>query len=627
MAAVPHATASVSCGTLVAGWLAARRGSSPRSRLEEAAQAAGGSVRAEGVWVIVSGPRADAAAQALEQEALRAAATSAKGSLPAGRCRGLRAPLLRTVEEQYGVAVELDRQSGALCVVGAEGPQAAAARDVLVDAAHGLPETPVPMPVPAVHWKPFLERSKEVAEAANRGGGEVVGLLSRWASAGVELDAVCIGTALYGARRTGHPLPPTVLLYLADQAAVWPRRFGSSAVGAALAGLCFAPDGPATRELLGALRKPLADCSSIGLSWRVAADMLFGLARQGESPAAAALLSELAPLLAAGRDDGAGQNVAMALYGLHQHQDSQHTRAVLRALASRLARRDPARGTPPAGLDVGHAFYGLQYQHSTAGRAVLALLAPWAASCPQPLGSGALSTAFSGLREFELSPEVCDVLDVLAAQAAASQEPFNGRDVSMALYGLRLLPPCPPVSRALSALLPRVASCPGPLLGSDIGLALGGLQHLGGLPVAQEIYNVLARLVRSGEGFSPDDIQESLCNLRGQTARDRALATVPVRRLLEGLAGRIENSKVRLSTRQFAMALYGLNAQEDCLAVRLVLAALLPCIDPAALPTATPRELTAGIYGLRLQGDAPLARELMAMLLPVRTRLFRGGQG
>eukprot|EP01065_Artemidia_motanka_P040365 TRINITY_DN5042_c0_g1_i1.p1 TRINITY_DN5042_c0_g1~~TRINITY_DN5042_c0_g1_i1.p1 ORF type:complete len:626 (+),score=188.76 TRINITY_DN5042_c0_g1_i1:86-1963(+) len=161
----------------------------------------------------------------------------------------------------------------------------------------------------------------------------VLSALAKAVAAGGDLDSQHLSTSLYGLhRRASTPGARRVVLALTPHVAAVSNRPSPLEVSNALLGLRGQTNTCEVNSLLHSLVRWCASWEAAGpVDPLCVTNFLYGLSRQGSTPATRRLLAELLPMLAE-TERMTESTLRMAAYGLHGHGPTAEVRAVLRGL-------------------------------------------------------------------------------------------------------------------------------------------------------------------------------------------------------------------------------------------------------------------------------------------------------
>eukprot|EP01062_Namystynia_karyoxenos_P069973 TRINITY_DN65365_c0_g1_i1.p1 TRINITY_DN65365_c0_g1~~TRINITY_DN65365_c0_g1_i1.p1 ORF type:complete len:524 (+),score=116.41 TRINITY_DN65365_c0_g1_i1:78-1574(+) len=303
------------------------------------------------------------------------------------------------------------------------------------------------------------------------------------------------------------------------------------------------------------------------------------------------------------------EDMSKALFGLRQQGTSAEADAVQLAMAGVMRHVSHLDS-----VAVAHALYGTQLcGTSPAGEELLAVLAPLAARCPDPLKPAAAALALFGLKRRRSGADVESLLFTIVRMLQRSSGKLEPHEVAMALYGLQGMVPSIGVTAVLRAVHGRMGE--GRPSAKQLGMALYGLQQQQGGDVVEEVLLDLAMMMPR----CTEPLQGHLGTaLYGMKHLPQSQATEAV--LLQ-IAASAARSRGPLAPGQVAAALFGLQRQWPSPGADAVLHALPPLIRGAS--ALSPAEVAMSLYGLRRLWRSSAAEAVLAEL----TALMQGCSG
>lgn len=207
-----------------------------------------------------------------------------------------------------------------------------------------------------------------------------------------------------------------------------------------------------------------------------------------------------------------GRDVGNVLYPLHGRRDCEEVRAVLRALAPRIA----ACAEPLTARSAGTALYGLLRCGDTPeARQVIASLTPRLVACTEKFSALNISNALYSLGHRHESVEVRELISAITTKVVECQELFTEQNLSNALYGLQRCGFCSEVDKLLSALVPHIVRCPNEFTPQAIATSLFGLQRVeDNAPLRAVLAALTPHIERCSEPFIPKLVGMALSGLQ-----------------------------------------------------------------------------------------------------------------
>eukprot|EP01062_Namystynia_karyoxenos_P029110 TRINITY_DN21923_c1_g1_i1.p1 TRINITY_DN21923_c1_g1~~TRINITY_DN21923_c1_g1_i1.p1 ORF type:complete len:743 (+),score=200.47 TRINITY_DN21923_c1_g1_i1:139-2367(+) len=498
---------------------------------------------------------------------------------------------------------------------------------------------PVPTPgagaVPPAGAAPDRPQSGAEAAAADRASpDEAARLGAQWVQQGRLIGPAAVGRLL---RRLGDlpsGVPPSLLLYAAEQLRLAQGRSPPrpADIAGCLVGLRrTAGHVQGVRQLFSAVASLAATATGPfgakdwGESW-------YGLGRQvgcdtGELRAVVASLARATAAAGPCGDDAVlGRQLTAAMNGFRALGDSGEARAGLGALAGRVAEAASLNERAQSG-----ALFGLQRMHcSPEARAALLELASAVERSPSPFTPASVGPAFQGLRRQSDTPETRAALSVLAPKTAALAGALDLESFATALHGLQSFalpdpardgaPEAPRELRAaLGALVAAAAGQGGAAPSSQaVGTALYGMHHFGPLPEVRAVLRVVAAAA-AGTPLDAPAVSSAFFGLQrhGDSPELRALLRALARGTAEGPGA--------LSWLQAASALYGMHNVGGTKEARLCAAAIAARLGDAG--GCSDRNLATALYGLRQHSPTPESRAVLRLLAAAAEELPRAAPG